>query len=98
MLFVPTLNKRGDACGGQKSVARQGFLKKESALAARAGAGRRFVFCRFHSLETFFDKLDDQVGDVFFAGRFYALQAGRGIDFHDHRAVIGAQHVDAANI
>ena len=45
----------------------------ELALAARTGAGRGFVFRRFHRLETFFDKLDNQVGYILVAGRFYAF-------------------------
>src|SRR5699024_6037262 len=42
-----------------------------------------------------FDKADDTTGNILAGRRFDALESGRGVDLHDHRAVIGAQNIDA---
>src|SRR5690606_20355676 len=60
-----------------------------SALATGAGLARRGVVL---------DELDDLAGHVDAGGGFHALQTGRGIDLHDHRAVVAAQQVHAGPV
>jgi hypothetical protein len=45
----------------------------ELTFAAGPGSSRWFIFCRFHGFKTFFYKLYDHVGDIFFTGRFNAF-------------------------